>query len=152
GGYAKELTEETKKKQQELMSDHVRDSDVVITTAAVPGKRAPMLIPESVVKGMRPGSVIVDIAAEKGGNCEVTVPGETVTKHGVIVIGATNLATSLPTHASQMYSKNVITFLCHLVKDGSLQLNLEDEITKGTLVARGGKVVHPAVLEAISKG
>jgi len=149
GGYAKELTEETKRKQQELMAEHVRDADVVITTAAVPGKRAPMLIPESVVSGMRPGSVIVDIAAEKGGNCELTVAGETVVKHGVAIIGAANLATMLPTHASQMYSKNVLTFLCHLVKDGSLPLNLEDEITKGTLVTRGGKVVHPAVLAAI---
>lgn len=152
GGYAKELTEETKRKQQELMGERVREADVVVTTAAVPGKRAPMLIPESVVQGMRLGSVIIDIAAEKGGNCELTVPGKTVVRHGVTIIGATNLATSLPTHASQMYSKNIITFLCHLVKDGSLQLNLEDEITKGTLVARGGQVVHPAVLDAISKG
>jgi NAD(P) transhydrogenase subunit alpha len=152
GGYAKELTEEKKKQQQELMASHVRESDVVITTAAVPGKRSPMLIPEAVVKGMRPGSVIVDIAAEKGGNCELTVPGEVVVKHGVTIIGASNLATALPTHATQMYSKNLITFLGHIAKKGVLKVDLEDEITRGTLVAQGGKVVNGAVLDAISKG
>ncbi|RPJ43872.1 MAG: NAD(P)(+) transhydrogenase (Re/Si-specific) subunit alpha, partial [Candidatus Latescibacterota bacterium] len=104
------------------------------------------------VKGMRPGSVIVDIAAEKGGNCELTVPGQTVVKHGVTIIGASNLATSLPTHASQMYSKNVITFLGHIARKGVLKVDLEDEITKGTLVTQAGKVVNPAVLDAISRG
>jgi NAD(P) transhydrogenase subunit alpha len=152
GGYAKELTAEQKKAQQELMADRVRAADAVITTAAVPGKRSPVLIPESVVQGMREGSVIVDIAADKGGNCELTVPGETIVKHGVTIIGATNLAASLPTHASQMYSKNIVTFLTYLVKEGSLKIDLADEIAKGTLVAQGGKVVHPAVLDAISKG
>jgi len=152
GGYAKEQTEEQKRKQQELMAKHVRNSDVVITTAAVPGKKSPVLIPASVVEGMAPGSVIVDIAAEKGGNCELTVPGETVVKQGVTIVGPLNLASSLPTHASQMYSKNVITFICHLLKDGKIELDLEDEITKGTLVAHEGKVVHPMVLDAISKG
>jgi NAD(P) transhydrogenase subunit alpha len=152
GGYAKELTAEQKKAQQELMADRVRAADAVITTAAVPGKRSPVLIPESVVQGMREGSVIVDIAADKGGNCELTVPGEIVVKHGVTIIGTTNLATSLPTHASQMYSKNIVTFLTYLVKEGSLKIDLADEIAKGTLVTQGGKVVHPAVLDAISKG
>jgi NAD(P) transhydrogenase subunit alpha len=152
GGYAKELTAEQKKAQQELMADRVRAADAVITTAAVPGKRSPVLIPESVVQGMREGSVIVDIAADKGGNCELTLPGETIVKHGVTIIGATNLAASLPTHASQMYSKNIVTFLTYLVKEGSLKIDLADEIAKGTLVAQGGKVVHPAVLDAISKG
>lgn len=152
GGYAKEQTEEEKKKQQELMAKHVQQSDVVITTAAVPGKKSPILIPEAVVKGMQPGSVIIDIAAEKGGNCELTVPGESVEKHGVTIVGPLNLATTLPTHASQMYAKNLITFIFHLVEEGSLKFDLEDEITVGTLVAHEGKVVHPMVLDAISKG
>jgi NAD(P) transhydrogenase subunit alpha len=149
GGYAKEQSEEQKRKQRELMADHVRDADVVVTTAAVPGKRSPVLIPESVVQGMEPGSVIVDIAAEKGGNCELTRPGEVVVKHGVTILGPVNLSTSLPYHASQMYSKNVSTFLLHLNKEGALNLDMEDEITKGTLVARGGQVLHPAVLQTM---
>jgi len=149
GGYAKEQTEEQKRKQQELMADHVRGADVVVTTAAVPGKKSPILIPEAVVQGMEPGSVIVDIAAEKGGNCELTVPGEIVVRHGVTIIGPINLPTSLPYHASQMYSKNVATLLLHLCKEGALNLDMEDEITKGTLVAKGGQVLHPAVLQTM---
>jgi len=149
GGYAKEQTEEQKRKQQELMADHIRNADVVVTTAAVPGKKSPILISESVVKGMEPGSVIVDIAAEKGGNCELTVAGEVVVKHDVTIIGPVNLPSSLPYHASQMYSKNVSTFLQHLSQEGALHLDMEDEITKGTLVAKGGEVLHPAVLKTM---
>ncbi len=152
GGYAKEQTEEFKRKQQELMAERIKAADVVITTALVPGRRAPVLVPASVVEEMRPGSVIVDIAAEKGGNCELTTPGETVVRHGISIIGPVNLAASLPTHASQMYSTNMTTFLQHLVKDGAITLNLEDEITKGSLVAHGGEVVHPAVLETLRAG
>ncbi|MBN1826916.1 MAG: Re/Si-specific NAD(P)(+) transhydrogenase subunit alpha [Candidatus Eisenbacteria bacterium] len=151
GGYAKEQTEEQKRKQAELMADHVRASDVVITTAAVPGKRSPVLIPASVVEGMQPGSVIVDIAAEKGGNCELTVPGETVVRHGVTIVGPLNLPSRLAFHASQMYSKNMSTFLAHLTEEGSLSLDREDEIIRGSLVARGGKIVHPAVLQALGR-
>ncbi|MFH1279781.1 MAG: Re/Si-specific NAD(P)(+) transhydrogenase subunit alpha [Candidatus Eisenbacteria bacterium] len=152
GGYAKELTDEQKRKQTELMSKHVMEADVVITTAAVPGKKSPVLIPEEVVRGMKPGSVIVDIAAEKGGNCALTEAGKTVVKHGVTIVGPINLSATLATHASQMYAKNMVTFLTHLVKEGRLELDLEDEITKGTLVAHKGRVVHPMVLAAIEKG
>lgn len=151
GGYAKEQTEEQKRKQAELMADHVRASDVVITTAAVPGKRSPVLIPASVVEGMQPGAVIVDLAAEKGGNCELTVPGETVERHGVTLVGPLNLPSRLAFHASQMYSKNMSTFLAHLTEEGSLSLDREDEIIQGSLVARGGKVVHPSVLRALGR-
>lgn len=152
GGYAKELTPEQKKKQTELMSKHVMEADVVITTAAVPGKKSPILIPEEVVKGMQPGSVIIDIAAEKGGNCALTEAGKTVVKHGVTIVGPLNLAATLSTHASQMYAKNMVTFLTHLAKEGKIELDLEDEITKGTLAAHRGKVVHPMILGAIEKG
>lgn len=151
GGYAKEQTDEQKKKQQELMADHIRGADVVITTAAVPGRKSPILVPAEVVKGMRPGSVIVDLAAEKGGNCELTVAGETVVKHGVTIMGVVNLSSDLAYHASQMYSKNISTFLLHLVKDGGIELDMEDEITSGSMVTRNGEVIHPMVLDAISK-
>ncbi len=151
GGYAKEQTEEEKKKQQELMAEHIKGADVVITTAAVPGRKSPILVPAEVVQGMKPGSVIVDLAAEKGGNCELTVMGETVVKHGVTIMGVVNLPSDLAHHASQMYSKNVSTFLLHLVHDGGIELDMEDEITSGSLVARNGEVVHPMVLDAIGK-
>ncbi len=151
GGYARELTEEQKKMQADLMADHIRAADVVITTAAVPGKKSPVLIQEDVVKGMRPGSVIVDLAAEKGGNCALTVAGETVVKYGVQIVGAVNLPSDLPYHASQMYSKNIQTFLLHLVKEGEITLDMEDEITAGSLVAKDGEVVNPMVLDAMAK-
>ncbi len=152
GGYAKDQSEDFKRRQQELMADHIRASDVVITTALVPGAKAPVLVPGLVVEGMRPGSVIVDLAAEKGGNCEPTKAGEIVLQKGVSIIGPVNLGASLPTHASQMYSTNMTTFLQHLISDGAITLDLEDEITKGSLMAHGGKVVHPAVLETLGAG
>jgi len=151
GGYAREQTEEQKQKQQQLMADHIKAADVVITTAAVPGKKSPILVSEEVVKGMKPGSVIVDLAAEKGGNCALTETGKTVVKHGVTIMGVVNLASDLAYHASQMYSKNISTFLLHLVKDGTIELDMEDEITSGSMVARNGEVTHPMVLDAISK-
>lgn len=152
GGYAKELTDEQKAKQAELMAGVIQAADVVITTAAVPGKKSPILIREDVVKGMKPGSVIVDLAAEKGGNVDLTKPGETIEVHGVTIVGTLNLPSQLPFHASQMYAKNIQTFLLHLGKEGSIELDLEDEITKGSLVAKGGEVVHPMVKDAIAKG
>ncbi|NNE10318.1 MAG: Re/Si-specific NAD(P)(+) transhydrogenase subunit alpha [Gemmatimonadetes bacterium] len=152
GGYAKELTNEQKAKQAELMAGVIQAADVVITTAAVPGKKSPILIREDVVKGMKPGSVIVDLAAEKGGNVDLTKPGETIEAHGVTIVGTLNLPSHLPYHASQMYAKNIQTFLQHLGKEGTIELDLEDEITKGSLVARGGEVVHPMVKDAIAKG
>ena len=151
GGYAKEQSEETLRKQREAMSDAIAESDVLITTAAVPGKKAPVLVPADMAKRMRPGSVIVDLAAERGGNCELTEPGKTVEVGGVTVLGPTNMPAMVPYHASQMYSKNMTTFLQHLVKEGKIELDMEDEITAGTLVAKDGKVVHPMVLKVLGQ-
>ncbi len=147
GGYAKELGEDFYRKQREMMLQVVANSDVVITTAAIPGKKAPTLVTSDMVSGMRPGSVIVDLAAERGGNCELTRPGETVVVDGVTVLGPLNLPSTIPYHASQMFAKNVSTYLQHLVSDGTLTLDTDDEITAGTLVTRDGEVVHPTVLE-----
>ncbi len=151
GGYAKAMDEEFYRKQRELMAKVMADSDVVISTAAVPGKKAPILVTEEMVKGMSPGSVIVDLAAERGGNCELTEPGATKEVHGVTLIGPLNVPSSVPYHASQMYAKNISTFLLHLVKDGALNLDTEDEITSGTLVTHGGRIVHSTVLEILGK-
>ena len=147
GGYAKAMGEEFYRKQREMMTKVVAENDVVITTAAVPGKKAPILITAEMVRGMMPGSVIVDLAAERGGNCELTRAGETVVEHGVTIIGPLNIPTTLPFHASQMYAKNVATFLAHLVKDGKVELNMEDEITRDTMVCRDGELVNPAMRE-----
>jgi NAD(P) transhydrogenase subunit alpha len=149
GGYAKELGEEFYRKQREMMLSVVAASDVVITTAAIPGKKAPILVTAEMVKGMHPGSVIVDLAAERGGNCELTRVGETVVEGGVKIIGPGNIPTTVPYHASQMYAKNIATFLLHLVDEGTLKIDTEDEITEGTLITQGGKVVNPRVLEAM---
>jgi NAD(P) transhydrogenase subunit alpha len=151
GGYAKELGEDFYRKQREMMLQVVANSDVVITTAAIPGKKAPTLVTSEMVSGMRPGSVVVDLAAERGGNCELTRPGETVVVDGVTVIGPLNLASAIPYHASQMFAKNVSTYLQHLVSDGALTLDTDDEITAGTLVTRNGEIVHPTVLERMGQ-
>ena len=148
GGYAKALGEDFYRKQRELMTTVVGNSDVVITTAAVPGKKAPILITTEMVEGMHTGSVIVDLAAERGGNCELTRPGEVVNHNGVTILGPLNIPTSIPHHASQMYAKNIVTFLVHLLDEGEMKLDLEDEITAGTLITKDGKVVNPMVLEA----
>jgi NAD(P) transhydrogenase subunit alpha len=145
GGYAKAMDEEFYRRQRELMSRVVAENDVVITTAAVPGKKAPILVTAEMVAGMAPGSVIVDLAAERGGNCELTRPDETIAVHGVTIVGRANLPSDVPYHASQMFAKNVSTLLMHLLKDGKLQIDLTDEITRETLVAMDGKVVHPKV-------
>ena len=149
GGYAKALGEEFYRKQRELLTEVLRKHDVVITTAAVPGRKAPILITREMAAVMAPGSVIVDVAAEHGGNCESTRPGETVAESGVSILGPLNLASSIPYHASQMYARNVAAFLKHLVREGELVVNTEDEITRETLVTRGGAVVHPRVLEIL---
>lgn len=141
GGYAKEMGEQFLRKQREMMLKVVADSDVVITTAAVPGKKAPVLITAEMVRGMRPGSVIIDLAAERGGNCELTKPGETTVEGGVRISGPVNLPASVPYHASQMYSKNITNFLTLLVKDGALQLDSDDEIIQTTMVTRNGNVL-----------
>lgn len=146
GGYAKAQSEEFLNKQRELLGEVVRMHDVVITTAAVPGMKAPILLTKAMMKGMAPGSVVVDIAAERGGNCEATEPGASVVVDGVTVVGPLNLAASVPQHASLMYSRNIATFLNHLInKEGALVIDREDEITRETLVATGGEVVNPRV-------
>ena len=149
GGYARAMDEEFYRRQRKMMSRVVSDSDVVITTAAVPGKKSPVLLTEQMVKGMRPGSVIVDLAAEGGGNCELTRPGESVSAHGVTIVGPLNLPATVPYHASQMYSRNVVAFLDNLVKDGEVDLDMEDEIIRETLLAHQGEVISPVVRELL---
>lgn len=139
GGYAKELSEEDKKRQQQWLADQTKDFDVVITTAAIPGRPAPRLITKETVERMRAGSVIVDLAAETGGNCELTEAGRTVVKHGVTIHGTLNLPSTMPIHASQMYARNITELLKLMVKDGKLNLNFEDEIIKGACVTHGGQ-------------
>jgi len=142
GGYAKAQDESFYRRQRDMMLKVVAASDVVITTAAIPGRKAPVLVTAEMVKGMAPGSVIVDLAAERGGNCELTRADERVVAHGVTILGPTNLASTVPYHASQMYSKNITTFLAHLVKDGAIRTGTDDEIVRETLVAHGGRVVR----------
>jgi NAD(P) transhydrogenase subunit alpha len=148
-GYAKAQDDSFYNRQRELLTRVVAECDVVITTAAVPGKRSPVLITEEMVAGMRPGSVIVDLAAERGGNCALTEADRVVEKHGVKVFGPTNLAASVPQDASHLYARNLANFLLHVVKDGALKLDRDDDIVKGTLVAHEGEVVHPQVVEAL---
>lgn len=149
GGYAKAMDEAFYRRQRELLTEVIREQDVLITTAAVPGRKAPILVTRDMVLAMQPGSVIVDIAAERGGNCEVTTPGETIVLQGVSVLGPLNIPSMVPFHASQMYSSNVTSFVKLLFKDGALNINLEDEIIRETLVTYQNKVVHPRVLEAV---
>lgn len=151
GGYAREQSEEFLRRQRELIGDHVAASDVVITTAAVPGRKAPILVTQDMVARMRPGSVIVDLAADTGGNVEITKPGEVSTVNGVTIDGTKNVASTMPVHASQLFSRNVSTLLLSLVKDGQAHIDLSDEIVKGSLLTNGGELVHPqakALLEA----
>ena len=147
-GYARPQDETFLSRQRELLTRVIAESDVVISTATVPGKRAPLLITSDMVARMALGSVIVDIAAERGGNCGLTRLNEVVREHGVTIVGYFNLASTVPYHASQMYSRNLTAFLLNLLKDGKLEIDLEDEITRGTLVARDGKVVHPLLAQA----
>ncbi|NTU80224.1 MAG: Re/Si-specific NAD(P)(+) transhydrogenase subunit alpha [Chloroflexales bacterium] len=149
GGYAKAQGEEFYRRQQELMAAVVARNDVVITTAAIPGKRSPVLVTAAMVKGMKPGAVIIDLAAERGGNCELTRPNEVVRAGGVTILGPTNLAATAPGHASQLYSRNVTNLLRHMVKDGAIQLDLEDEIVKDTLVTHGGEVTNQRVRDLL---
>ncbi|EDP74446.1 Re/Si-specific NAD(P)(+) transhydrogenase subunit alpha [Hydrogenivirga sp. 128-5-R1-1] len=152
GGYAKAMDEEFYRRQREMMKEVVGESDVVITTAMVPGKRAPVLVTEDMVRGMKPGSVIVDLAAERGGNCELTVPGETVEKYGVRIVGAVNLPAEVPHDASQMYSRNLVNFLNLLIKDGEFHIDLEDDIVRDTLLLREGELVNERIKELVGGG
>jgi NAD(P) transhydrogenase subunit alpha len=149
-GYAKAQSEEFYKKQQEMMGKYVAAADVVIPTALVPGKRAPVLITAEMVAAMRPGSIIVDLAAEQGGNCALTEPGQEIERHGVTIIGAVNLPSTVPFHASQMYARTVTSYLLHLLKDGKPQLDLADELTRGPLVTHRGEIVHEVAKAALT--
>ncbi len=149
GGYARQMDEEFYRRQREMMARVLAETDLVITTAAVPGKKAPTLVTKEMVAGMPVGSVLVDLAAERGGNCELTQPGRTVVEGNTTILGPMNLPSEVPYHASQMYAKNITTFLLHLVSDGQLKLDLTDEITRDTLVARDGKIVNPRVCELL---
>jgi len=146
-GYGKAQDEAFYQKQRELLGNVIAESDVVITAAVIPGKRSPVLVTKEMVARMSPGSVIVDLAAERGGNCELTKPDETAVLSGVTIIGEYNLAATVPYHASQMFARNLSAFLLHLVKDGKMQLNLQDEIIRETLVTREGEVVNARVRE-----
>jgi len=143
GGYAKEQSEEFLRRQRELMTEVVAQQDIIITTAAVPGAKSPILVTEDMVKAMKPGSVIVDLAAERGGNCDLTVQGETVVAHDVTILGPENVPSELANHASQMFGKNMQTLLELIIQEGQINLNFEDEIVAGTVVAHAGEVPHP---------
>ncbi len=149
GGYAARQSTEYYRRQQEALGKHLSGVDVIITTAAVPGRKAPMLLPSAISDRLRPGTVVVDLAAERGGNCALTEPGKTVVVNGVIVDGPVNLPSSVPSHASEMYSKNMLNLASVLIKEGEMHLDLEDEIVCGALVAHGGSVTHPAVRQAL---
>ena len=150
GGYAKALTPEQEAKQQQLLADYIHGMDVVITTAAVPGRRAPVLIIEEAVSGMKPGSVIVDLAAETGGNCALTEPGQVVRKFGVTIVGTTNIPSTMPNDASQLYARNVFALLALIAKDGVLNLDMSDEIIAGTTLVKDGEIVHEPTKAALA--
>jgi NAD(P) transhydrogenase subunit alpha len=151
-GYARAQSEEFYQQQRQLLLRCVESADVVITTALVPGKRAPILITEEMVRRMRPGSVIVDLAAEQGGNCELTQLGQEVHRHGVVILGPANLVSTVAYHASQMYARTATNYLLHLVKDGKIALDLSDELTRGPLVTHQGEIVHEVVKAAMQQG
>jgi NAD(P) transhydrogenase subunit alpha len=149
GGYAKALSEDAHRREVELLHKHVKDSDVVITTALIPGRPAPVLVTEEMVRDMKPGSVIVDLAAENGGNCALTEPGCDFIRHNVRIIGPLNLPSAMPVHASQLYSKNILNLLNLLIKDGQLALNMEDEIVAGTLITHNGQITNANVRKVV---
>lgn len=150
GGYAKQMDEEFYRKQRELMAQTVAGSDVCITTAAIPGKPSPRLVTADAVRGMAPGSVIIDLAAERGGNCELTKADQLAIENGVTILGPTNLPSEIPTHASQMFAKNTTNFLALIIKNGQLNLNMDDQIVRETLATRDGEVVHPRLRELLN--
>jgi NAD(P) transhydrogenase subunit alpha len=149
GGYATAQDESFYQRQRDMMGRVVAANDIVITTAVIPGRKAPVLVTEPMVRGMAPGSVIVDLAAERGGNCELTKPDQTIVAHGVTILGPTNLPSTVPYHASQMYAKNVVTFLLHLAPKGELKIDPNDEIARDTLVTGGGDIVNARVREIL---
>ena len=151
GGYAKETSEDYKNRQQKLIHDHISKSDVVVTTALIPGKAAPILIPASMVDAMKSGSVIMDLAAENGGNCELTKKDEIITHNGVTIDGSSNIPGSMPVHASELYAKNITAFLMYMIEDGKLKLDIDDEIISGSMYTHLGEVTHEPTQEAIKR-
>ena len=151
GGYAKETSEDYKNRQQKLIHDHISKSDIVVTTALIPGKPAPKLIPESMVNSMKPGSIIMDLASENGGNCELTKKDEIITHNGVTIDGSSNIPGSMPVHASELYAKNITAFLTYMIEDGELKLNLDDEIISGSMYTHLGEITHEPTQEAIKR-
>ena len=151
GGYAKETSEDYKNRQQAKIKEHIAKSNLVITTALIPGRPAPLLIPRDMVEGMKPGSVIIDLASENGGNCELTQMGELIEHNGVKIDGTLNFPASIQIHASQLYAKNISTFLTYMVKDGHLNLNLDDEIISGAMFTHNGKVTHELTSKALGE-
>ena len=151
GGYAKETSEDYKSRQQKLIHDHISKSDVVVTTALIPGKPAPKLISESMVNSMRPGSIIMDLASENGGNCELTKKDEIITHNGVTIDGSSNIPGSMPVHASELYAKNITAFLTYMIEDGEVKLDLDDEIVSGSMYTHMGEVTHEPTQEAIKR-
>jgi NAD(P) transhydrogenase subunit alpha len=151
GGYAREQAEDKQRRDREVIKTRLEDTDVVITTALVPGKRAPILLTTDMVEAMPPGSVVVDLAAEAGGNCELTCAGETVEHGEVRIIGPRDIPSGMPIHASQLYSRNVVNLLSHLVEDGELELDFDDEITDGAVVCHGGEVCHEGARDALGQ-
>ena len=151
GGYAKETSEDYKNRQQKLIHDHISKSDIVVTTALIPGKPAPKLIPESMVNSMKPGSIIMDLASENGGNCELTKKDEIITHNGVTIDGSSNIPGSMPVHASELYAKNITAFLTYMIEDGELNLNLDDEIISGSMYTHLGEITHEPTQEAIKR-
>jgi H+-translocating NAD(P) transhydrogenase subunit alpha len=149
GGYAKEASPEFLRKQKELIFKHITEADIVITTALVPGKKAPVLVTEEMIRNMRPGSVVLDMAVEFGGNCEISEMGKTVKKHGVTIIGEPNLPSLVPTHSSEMYAKNILNLISYISKTGVVELDLENEIVKGALITHNGDVVHHRIKELL---
>jgi NAD(P) transhydrogenase subunit alpha len=150
GGYAKQMDEDFYRRQREAMKKVIADCDVVITTAAIPGRKAPILVTTEMIEAMAPGSVVVDLAAERGGNCEPTQAGCTITHNGVTILGPCNVPSDVPVHASEMFSKNIVTFLQLLVPKGQLKVDTSDEIVRETLLTRGGEVVNPRIRELLS--
>jgi NAD(P) transhydrogenase subunit alpha len=151
GGYAKELSDEALQRGRDMVAKHAAISDVVITTAQVPGRRAPLMLTEQAVQNMKPGSVIVDLAASTGGNCALTKPGEEIHNHGVTILGPLNVPATVPFHSSQLYSRNLTSFLALIIDKGALKIDMQDEILKGACVAFQGGSVHPKVAAALGQ-
>jgi NAD(P) transhydrogenase subunit alpha len=150
GGYAKETSDDYKQRQQALITEKISKADLVVTTALIPGRPAPILIPTDMVNGMKPGSVIMDLAAENGGNCENTEPGKVVQYNGVTIDGTTNFPGTMPYHASQLYSKNIVAFMTYMIKDGNINLDLEDEIISGSMFTHQGTITHEPTQQALN--